>query len=173
MPEIIRAEKEGTANGQQDINDTNSQENIMRDSRQNSDNSGISRNLKLKVTDLKENRSADEIFEERIVEIDKELKRFDQTITSAAKNIANTGKENFLASLSLTDDQPMDTQTSRARQPQILMPLSRAPLSVIDENTMQKIERGATWKRLNRTEVGTDVVMEDIVGEKRSDGKDD
>ena len=67
----------------------------------------------------------------------------------------------------------MDTQTSRARQPQILMPLSRAPLSVIDENTMQKIERGATWKRLNRTEVGTDVVMEDIVGEKRSDGKDD
>ena len=53
---IIRAEKEGTANGQQGINDMDSQENIMRDSRQNFDNSGISRNLKLKVTDLKENR---------------------------------------------------------------------------------------------------------------------
>ena len=54
------------------------------------------------------------------------------------------------------------------------MPLSRAPLSVIDENTVQKIERGATWKRLNKTEVGIDVVMEDIVGEKRrGDGKDD
>ena len=129
VPEIIRAEKEGTANGQQDINDTNSQENIMRDSRQNSDNSGISRNLKLKVTDLKENRSADEIFEERIVEIDKELKRFDPTTIPAAKNIVDM---------------------------------------------VQKIERGATWKRLNKTETGTDVVMEDIVGEKmRGDGKDD
>ena len=39
---------------------------------------------------------------------------------------------------------------------------------------MQKIERVATWKRLNRTEMGTDVDMEDIVGEKRrGDSKDD
>ena len=39
---------------------------------------------------------------------------------------------------------------------------------------MQKIERGATWKRLNKTETGTDVVMEDIVGDKRrGDGKDE
>ena len=38
---------------------------------------------------------------------------------------------------------------------------------------MQKIERGATWKRLNKTETRTDVVTEDIVGEKmRGDGKD-
>ena len=68
----------------------------------------------MKSTNLEENQLANEIFEERIAEIDKELKRFDQTITSAAKNIANTGKENFLASLSLTDDQPVDTQTSCA-----------------------------------------------------------
>ena len=47
-------------------------------------------------------------------------------------------------------------------------------MSVIDENTVQKIERVATWKRLNRTEMGTDVDMEDIVGEKRrGDSKDD
>ena len=39
---------------------------------------------------------------------------------------------------------------------------------------MQKIERGATWKRLNKTETGIDVVMEGIVGNKRrGDGKDD
>ena len=39
---------------------------------------------------------------------------------------------------------------------------------------MQKIERVATWKRLNRTEMGTNVDMEDIVGEKRrGDSKDD
>ena len=146
----------------------------MRDSRRNSNNSGISRNLNLKVTDSEENSLADEIFEERITEIDKELKRFDPTITPAAKNIADTGKENFLASLSITDDQLVDTQISRAQQPELLKPLPRAPLTIIDENTMQKIERGATWKRLNRTGTGTDVVMEDIVGEKRrGDGKDD
>ena len=173
-PEIIRAENEGTVNGQQGINDTDTQENIMRDSRRNSNNSGISRNLNLKVTDSEENSLADEIFEERITEIDKELKRFDPTITPAAKNIADTGKENFLASLSITDDQLVDTQISRAQQPELLKPLPRAPLTIIDENTVQKIERGATWKRLNRTGTGTYVVMEDIVGEKRKgDGKDD
>ena len=47
-------------------------------------------------------------------------------------------------------------------------------MSIIDENTVQKIERVATWKRLNRTEMGTNVDMEDIVGEKRrGDSKDD
>ena len=66
------------------------------------------------MTDLEENRSADEIFEERIAEIDKELKRFDPTITPIAKNIADMSKENFLVSLSITDDQLVDTQISCA-----------------------------------------------------------
>ena len=38
---------------------------------------------------------------------------------------------------------------------------------------MQKIERVATWKRLNRTEMGTDVDMEDIGEKRRGDSKDD
>ena len=66
------------------------------------------------MTDLEENRSADEIFEERIAEIDKELKRFDPTITPTTTNIAGMSKENFLASLSIVDDQPVDTQISCA-----------------------------------------------------------
>ena len=37
---------------------------------------------------------------------------------------------------------------------------------------MQKIERVATWKRLNRTEMGTDVDMEDIGEKRRGDSKD-
>nr|POE84658.1 hypothetical protein CFP56_58081 [Quercus suber] len=168
--EVIRLEKESTANGQQGNNDADSQENILHDSRPSSYNLGILRNLNLKSTDLGEKRSADEIFKERIEEIDKELKRFDSTITTTAKNIATTGKENLLASLSFTDDQPVDTQTSRAQQPLFSMPLPHAPLLVIDENIVQKIERGATWKRLNKTEMGTDVVMEDIVGGKKERG---
>jgi len=44
----------------------------------------------------------------------------------------------------------------------------------MDENSVQKIERVATWKRLNRMEMGTDVDMEDfVVGKRRGDTKDD
>ena len=113
-PEVIILEKESIVNGQQGNKEADSQENNSHDSRSASYNSGILRNLNLKSTDLGETRLADEIFEERIEEIDKELKSFDPTITTTAKNIAATGKENLLESLSLTDDQPMYTQTSRA-----------------------------------------------------------
>ena len=171
--EVIRSEKESIVNGQQGNKEADSQENNSHDSRSASYNSGILRNLNLKSTDLGETRSAEEIFEERIEEIDKELKSFDPTITTTAKNIAATSKENLLESLSLTDDQSVYTQTSHAQQPLSLSPVTRAPLSVIDENTVKKIERVATWKRLNRTEMGTNVDMEDIVGEKRrGDSKD-
>jgi len=115
-PVVIRSKKESTKNGQQGDTEVDSQENILHDSRSASYNSGILRNLNLKTTDLGETRSADEIFEERIEEIDKELNRFDPTITTTAKNIAVTDKENLLESLSLIDDQPVYTQTSRAQQ---------------------------------------------------------
>ena len=113
-PEVIRSEKESTVNGKQRNNEADSQENNLHDSRSTSYNLGILRNLNLKSTVLGETRSVDEIFEERIEEIDKELKSFDPTITTTAKNIATTGKENLLESLSLTDDQHVYTQTSRA-----------------------------------------------------------
>nr|POE73375.1 hypothetical protein CFP56_08686 [Quercus suber] len=69
--EVIRSEKESTDTEQQDNNGVDSQENNLRDSRSTSYNSGILRKLNLKSTDLGEVRSADEIFEERIEEIDK------------------------------------------------------------------------------------------------------
>ena len=53
--EIIRVDKESTANGQQGNNDADSQENILLDSCQYSYNLGITRNLNLKSTDLEEN----------------------------------------------------------------------------------------------------------------------
>ena len=52
---------------------------------------------------MEESRSDDELFEERVREIDYELNGFDPKITIAAKNIAVTGKENLLATLSLKD----------------------------------------------------------------------
>ena len=112
--EIIRSKKERMVIKQQGINDADSKENISQNSCPVSSDLGILRILNLKSMDLGEKRSAGEIFKERIEEIDNELKRFDPAINMAAKNIANTGKENLLASLSLTDDQPVDTQNSHA-----------------------------------------------------------
>lgn len=126
--------------------------------------------MNLKSTNLGESRSADELFEERIREIDYELNRFDPKITIVAKNIADTGKENLIASLSLKDKQPMDTQTPHAQQPPLSIPLPCVPLLAISENIILITERGATWKRLSKTDMGTDIEMEDIMGEKRRGG---
>lgn len=165
--EIIKVDKEREANGEQSSKDAEFQEFVPPESCKEAYNSKIIGKLNGKLTDLEGGQSTAEIFEERIVEIDKDLKRYDQAITPDAKNIGDNGKENFLEFLSLTDDQPVYTQPSRAQQPPILMPLSRAPLSVIDENNVQKFQRGATWKRLNKTKVRLDIVMEDIVGGKK------
>lgn len=116
---------------------------------------------------MEESRLADELFEERVGEIDYELNRFDPKMTIAANNIAVTGKENLLATLSLKDGQPVHINTSRAQQPQLSPPLPREPLSAISENIIQPIERGATWKRLSRIGMETDIEMEDILGEKK------
>ena len=63
---------------------------------------------------MEESRLADELFEERVGEIDYELNIFDPKMTIAANNIAVTGKENLLATLSLKDGQPVHINTSRA-----------------------------------------------------------
>lgn len=65
--------------------------------------------MNLKSVNLGEKRSSNEIFEERIEEIDNELRRFDPKINIATKNIVDTGKENMLESLSITDKQPVGT----------------------------------------------------------------
>nr|POE61223.1 hypothetical protein CFP56_34382 [Quercus suber] len=173
-PKIIKTDKERAANGEQGNKDAEFQESVPLESCKEINNSGIIGDLNGKSTELEGDQSAADIFEERLAEIDKDLKRYDQELNTDAKNIGGTGRENFLESLSLNTDQPVYTQPSCAQQHPILMPLSRAPLSAIDENNVKNLQRGATWKRLNRTEGGTDTVMEDIVGEKRGcDGEDD
>nr|POE52557.1 hypothetical protein CFP56_51692 [Quercus suber] len=170
--EIIRPDKERTANNDLSDNVADFQDCGPSESCKEPNISGIT-GKNGKSTDLEDRQTAAELFEERIAEIDKELKRYHQAITPDAKNIGDTSKENLLESLSLTDDQFVSAEPTRAQQPPILMPHSRAPLAVIDENNVQISQRTATWKRINRIEVGIDIVMEDIVGEKRGcDGKD-
>nr|POE55975.1 hypothetical protein CFP56_62804 [Quercus suber] len=172
-PEIIRTDKERAANGEQGNKDAEFQESVQLESCKEINNSEIIGDLNGKSTELEGDQSAADIFEERLAEIDKDLKRYDQELNTDAKNIGATEGENFLESLSLIIDQPVHTQPSRAQQHPILRPLSRAPLSAIVENNVKNLQRGATWKRLNRTEGVTDTVMEDIVGEKRGSNCED
>ena len=166
-PEIIRPKKDSPVNTQQHNQSEDFQENFPQFSNPITIDPGFLGNSNLKAINVEESRSADELFEERVGEIDYELNRFDPKMTIAAKNIVVTGKENLLATLSLKDGQPVHINTSRAQQPQLSPPLPREPLSAISENIIQPTERGATWKRLSRIGMETDIEMEDILGEKR------
>ena len=66
---------------------------------------------------LGDTKSSEEIFEERIEEIDRELNKFDPNTDLASKLLADRGKENFLESLSLNDTTLLATQNARAHQP--------------------------------------------------------
>ena len=82
--------------------------------------------------------------------------------------IADTGKENIFEALSIHESTPLVTQAARANQPQLKRCTSRVPLSVLLDRINIPENKEATWKRINRTDMGTDVIMEDSVGEKRS-----
>ena len=112
--EIIRPEKESIVNTQQQNRGADFQEDIPQFPIPNTTILGIPGNSNLKEINVEESRSADELFEERIEEIDYELNRFDPKITIATNNIADPGKENLLATLSLKDGQPVHFNTSRA-----------------------------------------------------------
>lgn len=115
---------------------------------------------------LGERKSSDEIFEERIEEIDKQLSKFDPNTDIASKNIAGTCKENLLESLSITNTLALVTQHSHAHQPHSSLPTSQVPLSVLPDRNNRTIVKEATWKRICRTYMGADTIMEDSVGEK-------
>ena len=127
-------------------------------------------------------KSAAEIFQEKIEEIDQELNKLDpkaelssNKIANTGKEklleslaIANTGKENILEALSIHESTPLVTQVARANQPQLKRSAPRVPLSVLPDRINIPENKVATWKRINRTDMGTDVIIEDFMGEKRS-----
>ena len=82
--------------------------------------------------------------------------------------IADTGKENILEALSIHESTPLVSQAARANQPQLKRSATRVPLSVLPDRINIPENKEATWKRINRTDIGTDVIMEDSVGEKRN-----
>ena len=95
------------------------------------------------------------------------MNKFDPNPNLASKLLADTSKENFLESLSLNDTAPLATQNACAHQPLPSQPTSRVPLSVLFDNNLVPVVKETTWKRITRKDIGSDTVMEDLVGEKR------
>nr|POE97406.1 f-box protein [Quercus suber] len=106
-----------------------------------------------------------ELFEEQIQELDRDIHKYDPLPELITKNIACTGKENDFESLTINEIFEMGR--SQARGQPLYQP-TRTPLSQIPDATNVPVINTATWKRQNRITTGTDVIMEDTVGSKRS-----
>ena len=119
--------------------------------------------LKTKNPRLDMRELSAELFEERIKEIDKDIERFDAKTEFCSKNNSFTGKENNLESMTINEIFLANAQ-ARA-QPQKIH--SQAPLSTLPDTTNIPTKGSATWKRLARDVIGTDVVMTKAVGSKR------
>ena len=104
---------------------------------------------------------------ETFEEIDKELKKFDSDAKVLPKNRACTGKENFLESLSINDSPTLFTQQACAYYPSAT---PRIPPSVLPATLSKLVTNEGTWKRISRSNIGTNIVMEEAVGEKGSAG---
>ena len=119
----------------------------------------IFKNPKLQQKDLHA-----ELFEEKFQEIDQYIGILDPTPELSFKNIQAIGKENFLESFSINDVEKGRIQTHAHALP--CQP--RLPLSVLPDALNVPGSNEGTWKRISKSCVGTDVVMEEAMGTKRT-----
>nr|POE64792.1 hypothetical protein CFP56_75007 [Quercus suber] len=110
-------------------------------------------------------KQADELFEEQIQEIDRDLCKFEAIRETFLENQGKNNKENILEGLTINKGGSLAKVYSRAHTS---TPLQDGPTSVLAD--ISNIPECTTrrWKRLTRAETESDIVMEDAVGEKRS-----
>lgn len=119
----------------------------------------------VKTTNLDQNLgnlSAD-LFEEKLEEINRDLRRFDAITELHSKSNSSMGKENNLESMTINEIFLKSTQLCAAPSG-----LSRVPLFTISKTTNINTGNSSTWKRLARSTLGIDVIMAETVGSKRS-----
>jgi len=163
-PEIVRPEKENLNPTQNHNDDPDIQEQNQVESSPSHTAVGDLFALNTKNLGLDMRELSAELFEERIKEIDKDIARFDADTDLCSKNNSFTGKENNLESMTINEIFLANAQ-ARA-QPQKIH--SRTPLSTLPDTANIPAKGLATWKRLARDVIGTDVVMSEAVGSKRA-----
>ena len=108
---------------------------------------------------------SDEQFEEQIKELDHDIHKFDPTLELTTKNISCTGKENVFESLTINEIFELGKSQARG---QPLDHSARTPLSRVPDVLNIPVMNAATWRRQSRITTRINVIMEDIVGSKRS-----
>ena len=106
-----------------------------------------------------------ELFKEQIQELDQDINKFDSAPKLSTENISCTGKENNFESLTINEIFELG-RTQACAQP--LHQHTRKPLTVLPDTSNLHTVTEVTWKRIARNNTGTDIIMEDVVGTKRS-----
>ena len=103
------------------------------------------------------------LFEEKLEEINRDLRKFDTAIEFHSESNSPTGKENNFQSMTISEIFLKSTQSRATPHGS-----PRVPLSILPDTSNINTGNSATWKRQARSTIGTDVIMADAVGSKRS-----
>nr|POE54682.1 hypothetical protein CFP56_25042 [Quercus suber] len=93
-------------------------------------------------TDQIKGRLSAELFEEKLEEINRELRKFDTAADSQPKSNFPTGKENIVESMTINEMLMKATQARATPSGS-----TRAPLTVLSDVSNSNTVNAATWKR--------------------------
>ena len=163
VPEIIRSGKEKETPNQEGNKSPDFQETNPVESMPFHTDSHVDIEVNAGNTDQIKGSLSAELFEEKLEEINRELSKFDTATEFQSKSNSPTGEENILESMTINEIYTKATQAHAT-----LSCSNRAPLSALADTSQLNTGNIATWKRQLRYTTGTDVIMEDAVGSKRS-----
>ena len=164
-PEIIRPNMESQVAMERGNDVADFQEQNQVGVNQNSTNHGLQMESNPSHASVEIRSVSAEQFEEQIKELDHDIHKFDPPPELFTKNMSCTGKENDFESLTINEIFELGKSQARG---QPLDHSVRTPLSHIPDVSNITVMNTATWRRQNRSNTGTDVIMEDTVGSKRS-----
>ena len=114
-------------------------------------------------TDQNKGSLSAELFEEKLKEINQDLSKLDMAIEFQSESNSPTGKENHLESMKINE---IFLKSIQARVTPLGSPC--VPLSVLPDTSNLNTVNATTWKRQVRSTIGTNVIMVDVMGLKRS-----
>ena len=163
MAEIIRLGCGDEMLNREGINSPDSQETNQWESMSFHKHTHVEPEVNEEVTKQIRGGISAELFEEKLEEINRDLRKFDTAIEIQPISNSSTGKENFVESMTLNE---IFMRASQA----CATPLgsNRVPLFAIPDTSNTHTVTSASWKRQVRHNSGIDVIMEDAVGSKRS-----
>ena len=164
-PEIIRPSKENLGATKEFNCSPDFQEQNMMDSSPIPMDQGIQTDFTSHHLDIERRSVYAELFEEQIQELDRDINKFDSAPKLSTENISCTGKENNFESLTINEIFELGRTQAHA---QPLHQPTRKPLSILPDTSNLHTVTEATWKRIAKNNTGTDIIMEGVVGKKRS-----